>query len=169
MSTYVFESPNPVHRDAVIAILNHYIEETTAAYREEAVGPEFFPLLLEDSAAYPAYAIVAEPGREVVGFCMLEPLMPISTFSEVAEVTYFLRPDRTGRGIGSLALERLEADAVARGVRRLVANLSSENDGSLAFHLARGFREYGRLRGAGKKFGRSFDLVYLEKELGPDV
>lgn len=169
MSTYVFESPNPAHRDAVIAILNHYIEETTAAYREEAVGPEFFPLLLEDSAAYPAYAIVAEPEREVVGFCMLEPLMPISTFSEIAEVTYFLRPDRTGRGIGSLALARLEADAAARGVRRLVANLSSENDGSLAFHLARGFREYGRLRGAGKKFGRSFDLVYLEKELGPGV
>lgn len=169
MSTYVFERPSPAHRDAVIAILNHYIEETTAAYREEAVGPEFFPALLEDSEAYPAYAIVAEPGREVVGFCMLEPLMPISTFSEVAEVTYFLRPDRTGQGIGGLALARLESDAAARGITKLVANLSSENGGSLAFHLARGFREYGRLRGAGRKFGRRFDLVYLEKELGPEA
>jgi L-amino acid N-acyltransferase YncA len=167
MSSYAFESPNPEYRDAVIAILNHYIEETTAAYREEAVGPEFFPALLEDSAAYPAYVIVGEPGREVSGFCMLEPLMPISTFSEVAEVTYFLRPDRTGRGIGSLALKRLEEDAAARGIRRLVANLSSENGDSLAFHLRRGFREYGRLRNAGRKFGRRFDLVYLEKELDP--
>jgi len=34
MSSYDFESPDPEHRDAVIAILNHYIKETTAAYRE---------------------------------------------------------------------------------------------------------------------------------------
>jgi phosphinothricin acetyltransferase len=47
----------------------------------------------------------------------------------------------------------------------LVANASSENEGSIRFHLARGFTEYGRLENAGEKLGRKFGIVYFEKKL----
>ena len=164
MEKYSFEPLAEAHRKPVIDIFNYYIAETTAAYRRDPVGYDFFEHFTGDMPAYPAYAIRTEAGV-VAGFCMLEPFMKAPTFDAIAEATYFLHPGQTGRGIGSIALERLEADAKKMGIAKLVANASSENEGSVRFHLARGFTEYGRLEGAGEKLGRKFGIVYLEKEL----
>ncbi len=164
MGAYAFERLSEAHRVGVIDIFNHYVRTSTAAYRGEAVGYEFFGHFTGDMDAYPAYAMIGADG-EVAGFCMLEPFMPIPTFSSVAEVTYFLHPDHAGRGLGSLALGRLEDDARAMGVTRLVANIASDNEGSVRFHELRGFTEYGRLGGVGRKLGRTFGVVYMEKAL----
>ena len=164
MEAYRFEPLAEDHRRAVIDIFNYYVTETTAAYRRDPVGYDFFENFTGDMDRYPAYAIRTEDGV-VAGFCMLEPFMNAPTFDAVAEATYFLHPEHTGRGIGSLALGRLEADAKKMGITRLVANASSENDGSVRFHLGRGFTEYGRLENAGEKLGRIFGIVYLEKKI----
>jgi len=164
MGEYAFERLSEAHRVGVIDIFNHYVRTSTAAYRGEAVGYDFYDHFTGDMDAYPAYAMMGADGA-VAGFCMLEPFMPIPTFSSVAEVTYFIHPDRTGEGLGSLALRRLEDDARTMGVTRLVANISSDNAGSLRFHESRGFTEYGRLDGVGRKLGRTFGVVYTEKKL----
>jgi phosphinothricin acetyltransferase len=62
-------------------------------------------------------------------------------------------------------LERLAEDARACGCTTLVANVSSRNTASLAFHAARGFAEAGRLHAVGEKFGEKFDLVWLQRDL----
>lgn len=164
MDAYTFETLNSEHQTEVIRIFNHYVETSAAAYREKPVDDGFFGHFVADIEDYPGYAIL-DSGRAVVGFCLLEPLMPISTFSEVAEITYFIHKDHTGKGIGSAALKRLEQDAREMGVAKLIANISSDNIGSIVFHTRHGFQEYGRLRRAGKKFGKRFDIVYMEKEL----
>ena len=91
--------------------------------------------------------------------------MPSPTFSELAEVMYFLHPDHTGKGYGTQALRRLEAEAEQRGIRKLLADISAENTDSIAFHRRHGFIEYGRLDDAGSKFGRWFGIVYMAKDL----
>lgn len=160
----LLEPLNESHKTAVIAILNHYIFHSTAAYRTEPVGEEFFPHFLAGPEVLCSYALVAPEG-EVAGFCMLEPRMPLPTFSEVAEVMYFLHPEHTGKGYGTMALHHLEAEARRRGIRKLLADISSENADSIAFHRRHGFAEYGRLEDAGAKFGRRFGLVYMVKDL----
>lgn len=159
-----FEPLAEEHRKPVIDIFNYYIRETTAAYRRDAVDYDFFEHFTADMATHPAYAIRNADGV-VAGFCMLEPFMNIATFAGIAEVTYFLHPDCTGRGIGSIALSKMEDDAKKIGIRKLVANASLENSASVRFHLARGFSEYGRLENAGEKLGRKFGIVYLEKKI----
>ena len=164
MGDVLFEPLAEEHRKPVIDIFNYYIRETTAAYRRDPVGYDFFGNFTGDTATHPAYAIRNADGV-VAGFCMLEPFMNVATFAGIAEVTYFLHPEHTGRGIGSLALSRMEDDAKKIGIRKLVANASSENPGSVRFHLERGFTEYGRLENAGEKLGRRFGIVYLEKTI----
>lgn len=164
MDAYTFETLDGTHQTEVVRIFNHYVEHSTAAYREKPVDDGFFSHFTADLEDYPGYAIL-DSSRTVVGFCLLEPFMPISAFSEVAEITYFIHKDHTGKGIGSAALKRLEQDARAIGVAKLIANISSDNIGSIVFHIKHGFEEYGRLRKAGKKFGKSFDIVYMDKEL----
>lgn len=91
--------------------------------------------------------------------------MAISTFSEVAEVMYFIHHEYTGYGAGSLALNKIEAEAKKIGIKKLLADISTENIGSISFHLKKGFVEYGRLCNIGNKLGRTFGIAYFIKEL----
>lgn len=161
---FTFESLKLEHQEAVISILNYYIEETFAAYREETVRNEHFLNFIDSSEVYCGYAI-KNSQNEVVGFCLLEPYGSYSTFSEVAEIMYFVHPDFTGKGIGTLALEKLEYEAKERGIKRLLADISSENTSSIKFHEKNGFAEYGQLPNIGKKFNKYFSVVYMGKEL----
>lgn len=162
--TCTFEKLGPEHRDGVIGIFNHYIRTGTAAFREEVVGEDYYLKFLEVAAAHSGYAIRDERGR-VAGFCLLKPHKPLSTFAETAELMYFLGPEHTGKGIGAQALQRLEDEARKSGIKNLLASISSENSGSIEFHRQHGFVEYGRLKDIGKKFGRTFSVVWMGKAI----
>jgi len=159
-----FERLEAKHRNGVIEIFNHYVENSTAAYRDTRVENGFFDNFIAHIDLYPGYAIV-DSDNTILGFFLLEPFLPISTFKEVAEITYFIDKDATGSGIGTRALGKLQEDAKNLGIRKLVANISSDNDKSIRFHVRNGFVEYGRLKDAGYKFGNYFDIVYMVKDI----
>jgi L-amino acid N-acyltransferase YncA len=161
---YTFEKLKSEHRDGVLEIFNYYIRTATSAFREQVVEKDYFQNFLQLGETHPIYAIKAEGGR-IIGFCMLKPHIPLSTFAEAAELMYFIDHEYTGRGIGSLALQRLEDDARKIGVKNLLASISSENTGSIEFHEKHGFVECGRFINIGKKFGRTFSVVWMGKEL----
>ena len=93
-------------RGSVIDILNYYIEHTFAAYPESTQPYEFFDAFLKLCEGYPAVT-ARDEADEVVGFGMLRPYNPIPTFAGTAEITYFIRPEHTGRGIGKTFLTHL--------------------------------------------------------------
>lgn len=159
-----FEPYAEKHRKAVIDIFNHYIENTTWAYRRDRLTYEQFDLFLEEGNFLCGFAVVDENGG-IVGFCHLKPFRDISTFDQTAEVTYFLRPESTQRGFGTLILDRLTFEAKKRDKKHLLASVSGENSASLKFHAKLGFVECGRFRAIGSKFQRDFDVVYLQRTL----
>lgn len=160
---YAFEKLGPEHEVGVLAIMNHYIATGTAAFRNGPAGPEHFAGMLDIAKDYPAWAVVE--GGSVLGFGRLKPYSDNPSFAETAELTYFLAEGSTGRGIGSALLARLEGEARAMGVRTLLASVSAENDGSLRFHEARGFVRRGAFVDIGKKLGRRFSVVWLQKDI----
>jgi len=149
--------------ESVIDIFNDYVENSFAAYPEERVSYEFFDMFLKMSAGYPT--VVAKDENEVVGFGMLRPHSPIPTFSHTTEISYFVKPGYTNRGIGSLMLEHLIGGAKEKGLSSILANISSLNQVSINFHRKHGFVECGRFRGVGRKHGRVFDIVWMQKKL----
>ncbi|MFH1137548.1 MAG: N-acetyltransferase family protein [Pseudomonadota bacterium] len=160
----VFEKLAPAHRNQVIDIFNHYIENSFAAYPETKVPYSFFDLFLGLAAKYPAVAAVDEDGT-VIAFALLRPYHPMPAFSRTAEITYFIAPGRTGRGLGGRLLAHLENEARALGIDVILADISSLNEGSIAFHAKNGFGECGRFEKVGRKFGRDFDQVWMRKAL----
>ena len=158
-----FEVIEEKYRKDVIDIFNYYIENSTAAFREKAVDYSFLSHLLDDCIETFKYVIILD--SEVVGFCMLEYFIPIKGFSGTAEISYFIKEAFTGRGIGTLVLDRLERDAISCGVENLIANIISDNAQSIKFHEKHGFTKYGELEKAGKKFGRYINIVYMQKIL----
>jgi L-amino acid N-acyltransferase YncA len=150
----------------VIAVFNHYITRSLAAYHDRAVGPDFLQRLRRGALDYSFQ--VAETGGQVIGFGFLYPFHPADTLRRSATLTYFILPEHTGRGLGSLLLKHLTEDARQLGIDTLLAHISSANEGSLRFHLRHGFRKCGHFERVGRKWNRDFDVIWVQKFLGED-
>jgi acetyltransferase, GNAT family len=151
------------YKKETIDIFNYYIEHTTAAYRSEKVGYDFFNTLVDDDVVS-AYTIMNN-ANEVIGFCMLEKYKNIRTFDGIGDCMYFIKSGMTGKGMGRKILSLLENDAKQHSMKKLVVDISDENEQSITFHKNNGFVEYGRLKNCWKKFGRNIGIVYMYKEI----
>lgn len=160
-----FELLNEKHKKEVLWIFNYYIQTSTCAYRDELVDDSFFNNFLDAVENYCGFAVVDKDSSNVIGFGLLEPYVALSTFSETAELMYFIHPDYTGKGIGSILLKKLEENAKKIGIKKLIADISTENIESIEFHKKNGFVEQGRLQNIAKKFGRYFGIVIMVKDI----
>ena len=151
-------------RESIINIFNHYVENSFAAYMDTKVPPEFFDMIMSMARGYPV-VVAKDKGGKVLGFGLLRPHNPMPAFLEVVEITYFLSPEVTGKGIGKSILEHLIKEAKGMGITSILASISSLNEGSIAFHRNNGFEECGRFKGIGKKRGRSFDVVWMQRKI----
>jgi len=159
----IFETLSAEHAISVMNIFNYYIENSFSAYPEKRLPNETFSNFLEISHYYPAYTVKSDD--KVVGFCLLRPYNRFPVFIETAEVSYFIDKDYIGKGIGSKMLIHLEEAAMRMGVKKLLADISSRNEESIKFHLKHGFTQCGRFHNVGKKLGKHFDVVWMEKDL----
>jgi len=164
MDAYRLEPLTDAHAGAVTEIFNQFVGSSFAAYPSTPVDEAFYRRLSGLAQGYPSVAVIA-PDGSVAGFGMLRRWHPADSFARTAEVTYFIRPEHTGRGLGRMMLERFEAEARRLGVDTILASISSLNDGSIRFHQQHGFAECGRFRAVGRKFGRDFDVVWMQKRL----
>jgi len=151
-------------RGAVVHIFNYYIENTFAAFPEDRVTDEFFDWLLRLSRGYMALTVKDKNGR-VIGFGLLRSHSPVPTLSRTAEISYFILPEYTRKGIGRALLEKLIEEAKTKKLTSLLACISSLNDGSIAFHRKNGFVECGCFQGIGIKKGKVFDVLWMQKML----
>ena len=114
---------------------------------------------------YPAFVIMNNDTKKVIGFCFLRSYNPFPVFKKTAEITYFFEKNEVGKGTGKIALKKLEEEAKKIGINKLLADISSENLKSINFHKKNGFKECGRFHNVGKKKGKNFDIVWMEKTL----
>lgn len=146
----------------VIDIFNHYVENSFAAYPDSKVPYEFFQSFINLTQGYP-FLVARDPSGRVLGFGCLRPYSPLPTFSRAAEITNFVSPEHIGEGIGQRILDRLLQEARKMGIITILASISSQNSQSLAFHKKNGFVECGRFVGIGRKMGREFDVVWMQR------
>lgn len=151
-------------RVQVMDIFNHYVENGFAAYPDQKVPYEFFDMFLKMNEGYPS-VVAKDNAGDVLGFGMLRAYSPIPAFSDTAEITYFIKPGYTGRGIGALILGLLTDGAKKKGLTSILASISSLNEGSIRFHEKNGFVQCGRFREIGRKSDRVFDVVWMQKML----
>ena len=162
VSTITFSPISGTDRTPVIDLFNYYIEHSFAAYPEQKVPYDFFAMFLETCRKYPSVA-AKMPDGTLAGFGLLRAHNPMPAFRHAAEITYFIRPDLTGKGLGSEMLARLEEKGKEQGISTILASISSLNEGSLRFHAGHGFTECGRFEKVGRKKGIVFDTVWMQK------
>jgi L-amino acid N-acyltransferase YncA len=130
-------------------------DEAEMTRRQEAVRDGGYPFL------------VAERGREVLGFAYAGPYRARPAYRWTVEDSVYVAPQAQQQGIGRALLERLIAESEARGFRQMIAVIGdSAQAASIALHRAAGFRLVGTLEAVGFKFDRWLDSVLMQRRLG---
>jgi L-amino acid N-acyltransferase YncA len=151
-------------REEVIDLFNYYVENSFAAFPESRVPYQAYDLFLQMSSGLPT-SVLREGEGKLLGFGMLRKYNPMPAFSHAAEISYFIAPEHTGKGLGGFLLAHLERESLEKGITTILAQISSLNGGSIRFHGRNGFVECGRFRDVGRKHGRLFDAVWMQKTL----
>ncbi len=163
MMRYRIRKAQEQDSEPISDVFNYFIENSFSSYETNRVGLDFYSKIRATSSQYPFYVI--ETSDKVIGFGFLRPYRNTETFRRTAEITYFILPDHTWKGLGTKLLRVLEKEAGGMNIAVLLANISSLNNQSLKFHKKNGFIRCGIFRKIGTKFGRDFDVVWMQKIL----
>lgn len=156
----------PGDLDAILAIYNDAVVNTTAVYTEAPRIPDeqraWFAQ--KQSQGLPVLVAVGDDGA-VAGFASYGPFRPWPGFRATVENSLYVDPARRGRGIGGHLLAALLERGRQQGYHVMVAGIDGDNATSLHLHVKAGFRETARMPEVGQKFGRWLTLVFLQKNL----
>jgi phosphinothricin acetyltransferase len=148
-------------------IYNHYVIHTPITFDIEPYTPETRKPWLEQFAEAGRHQLfVAESLGRVVGYAGTLRFRPKQAYETSVETTIYLRPDHTARGLGARLYTRLFEALVGQDVHRAYAGITQPNDASNALHARFGFRDVGRYGEVGRKLGRYWDVLWMEKKLG---
>lgn len=108
---------------------------------------------------YPVF--IAEDNGTIAGYFSFSPYRPRrEALKYAAEISYFLRNDFQGRGIGSMLLNYAVRRASEFNFRSLIAILLEHNQASIALLEKFGFEEWGRMPGIVVFDGVEYDHLY---------
>jgi phosphinothricin acetyltransferase len=113
--------------------------------------------------------LVAEEEGEVLGYAYAGPFIPREAYDHCAEVSIYLNKDYRRSGLGRQLYEALFACLREMRIRNVYACIGVPEqedayltDNSAGFHAHMGFREVGRFRNSGYKFGRYYHMIWME-------
>lgn len=145
---------------AVLDLWNEVIAETTISFTSTPKTPNEIAGIFDRQPVF-----VALDGTRAVGFATYGQFRGGDGYRLTMEHAIYLTGDARGRGLGRGLLQAVETAARDQGAHSLIAGISGENEGGIAFHAAMGFAPAGRIAEAGHKFGRFLDLVLMQKRL----
>lgn len=161
-------------RDAVEAdlpsireIYNHYVLNTSITFDEK---PQTLVALRKKFAASAKlrmpYLVAESPSGQLLGVAWVYPWQGNTANRRSVEISIYLGPAATGKGLGKALLERLLTDSQAAGIKEVIAVIADKGaDASIQMHKKFGFKETGRMGKVGFKYDRWLGTVTLTKKL----
>ena len=171
MEDIIIRGAMPEDAEALLAVYAPYVPETAITFEYEVPTAAEFASRIERTLQRYPYLVAVSDG-EILGYAYLSPLGERKAYEHAAETSVYLRRDVRGRGLGKRLYQRLEEIAAAQRITRLYACIAytAEEDehltnASTRFHESVGYTEVGHFHGCGYKFGRCYDVLWMEKVL----
>lgn len=163
----------PADAAALLAIYARYVEQTAVTFECAVPTLEDFTGRMERVLARFPYLKAVEDGR-ILGYAYAGPFHPREAYAWCVETTIYLDPAARRQGVGRQLYGVLEQALAAQNVLNLNACIAypiREDEhltlDSVRFHEKMGYRMAGHFHACGRKFGRWYDMVWMEKMLGP--
>ena len=162
----------PEDAGGILAIYAPYIRTTAITFEYDVPDEEEFRGRISHTLEKYPY-LAAELGGRIVGYAYAGAFNERAAYDWAAETSIYVDMGMKRRGIGSALYGALEKCLAAQGILNLnacIAYPDSEDEyltrDSVRFHEKFGYSMAGRFHSCGSKFGRWYDMVWMEKMLG---
>ena len=165
-------TPSDAHK--LLEIYAPYVNNTAISFEYEVPSEEDFAKRIEKTLEFYPY-ILAKEGDEIVGYAYTSRFHPRAAYDWGAETSVYIKKGCAGRGIGKLLYKKLEEISVKQNILSLYACIAvphGEPDehldyNSSSFHEHIGYKHIAHFEQCGFKFGKWYDMVWMEKALAP--
>lgn len=158
--------------DRLLEIYAYYVENTAISFEYDVPSiEEFRDRIVRTLEKYPWLVLVDE--GIIQGYVHARPFVGRAAYSHCAETTIYLDRDARGRGYGRMLYEALEKALKDIGILNLYACVGDpiiEDEyltrNSEQFHRHLGYAKVGTFHKCGYKFGRWYNMIWMEKMTG---
>jgi phosphinothricin acetyltransferase len=163
----------PTDAAELLKIYQPYVEKTAISFEYETPSVEEFERRIRDTLIRYPY-LVAETEEGIAGYAYASSFKGRPAYDWSVETTIYLRTDCRGQGIGRQLYEALEDALRRQNIRNANACIAVTDtpdpyvtNASMHFHEHMGYQLVGRFHRSGYKFHRWYDMIWMEKLLGP--
>ena len=173
-SSLLLRAATPDDAAALLAIYAPYVTDTAITFEYEVPSESEFRARIEHTLERYPY-IVAELDGAPVGYAYAGPFKERAAYDWAVETTVYVERSHRGSGTGKALYEALETALAAQGILNAEACIGYPENGvddehltcaSPKFHEYMGYRLVGEFRRCGYKFGRWYNMIWMEKLLG---
>lgn len=163
---------SPGDAAALLQIYAPYVTGTAITFEYEVPDiDEFRRRIAHTLEKYPY--LVAEVNGEIVGYAYASPFKERAAYDWAVETSIYVDHQKKKMGIGKCLHDALESALKMQGILNMEACIASPeapdaylNRNSIEFHTHIGYRMVGEFKQCGYKFGRWYNMVWMEKLIG---
>lgn len=158
--------------EKILNIYAPYVKQTAITFEYEVPSTEEFAGRIRRTLEKYPY-LVAEEGGEILGYAYAGRFQPRKAYDWAVETSIYVDQGRKRSGVGGSLHRALEAVLKEQGVLNMnacIAYPAAEDQyltkNSAEFHSHLGYRWVGEFYRCGYKFGRWYNMVWMEKHIG---
>lgn len=165
--------------EALLSIFAPYVEQTAINFELEVPSlEEFARRIAAIRRNYPYLVATDGDDHHIVGYAYASRFKQQAAYNHAVETSIYVARNDRRHGTGRFLYTALEQRLRAQGILNLNACITfmpHPDDrlpaGSIPFHSALGFVQCAHFHKCGYKFGRWYDMIWMEKLLGlhPDA
>lgn len=163
---------NPDDSALLLEIYRPYVENTAITFEYDVPTEEEFKGRISKTLERYPYLIAIKDGQPA-GYAYAGPFKERAAYDWTAEVSVYVAWDCRRQGIGRRLYLTLEEELRQMGIQNLEACIAVPpsadkylDRSSAAFHVRLGYRMIGEFDRCGYKFGRWYNMVWMEKIIG---
>lgn len=158
---------------ALLSLYRPYVEQTAITFEYTSPSLEEFSSRIAHTLERYPY-LVGEVNGAIIGYAYVAPFKERAAYDWAVETSIYLKMGLTGHGYGRALYQALEQILQRQNILNLnacIAYTSCEDahltNGSACFHERLGYRLVGTFHQCGYKFGTWYDMIWMEKMIGP--
>ena len=155
----------PVNSDdaeAICAIYNHYVQNSTISFEEDGVSPTEMSRRIVDVTESLPWLVIENEGV-VDGYAYATKWRARSAYRFSVEITVYLSPNAIGKGYGASLYANLMEQLATLGVHAVIAGIALPNEKSIKLHEKIGLKKIAHFEQVGFKNQQWIDVGYWQK------
>ena len=172
MESFLIREATPEDAERLLEIYAYYVTDTAITFEYEVPSVEDFRSRIDATLKQHPYLVLEQDGR-ILGYAYAGAFVGRAAYSHSCEMTIYLDHMIRGQGFGRILYEALEAKLKQAGILNLYACIGdplTEDEyltkNSERFHSHLGYRKVGEFHKCGYKFGRWYNMIWMEKIIG---